>query len=66
MTTPSTKLVQGLQGQRTNAAISLGRPSRPIGSSRMISFDAVIRYNQEGIEGLRDRPKPGRLPTFTF
>jgi transposase len=27
--------------------------------------DAVIRYNQEGLEGLRDRPKPGRPPTLT-
>jgi hypothetical protein len=25
----------------------------------------VIRYNQEGVEGLRDRPKPGRPPTLT-
>jgi hypothetical protein len=27
--------------------------------------DAVIRYNAEGLEGLRDRPKPGRHPALS-
>ena len=28
-------------------------------------MDAVICYNAEGQEGLRDRPKPGRPPALT-
>jgi transposase len=27
--------------------------------------DAVLRYNAEGIAGLRDRPKPGRRPRLS-
>jgi transposase len=27
--------------------------------------DAVVCYNAEGFEGLRDRPKPGRPPALT-
>jgi transposase len=27
--------------------------------------DAVVRYNAEGLDGLRDRSKPGRTPTLT-
>ena len=27
--------------------------------------DAVVRYNAEGMAGLRDRPKPGRRPALT-
>lgn len=27
--------------------------------------DAVVRYNAEGLEGLRDRPKPGRPPALS-
>lgn len=26
--------------------------------------DAVVRYNAEGLKGLRDRPKPGRPPAL--
>src|SRR5438876_4871702 len=35
-----TKLAPGLQSQRTAAAISSGRPSRPMGTSFIISFMA--------------------------
>ena len=35
------------------------------GMERQALRDAVIRYNAEGVEGLRDRPKPGRPPALT-
>lgn len=39
--------------------------ARLAGMERQALRDAVVRYNQEGVEGLRDRPKPGRPPTLT-
>src|ERR687886_168715 len=33
--------------------------ARLAGMERQALRDAVIRYNQEGVDGLRDRPKPG-------
>jgi len=35
------------------------------GMERQALRDAVVRYNAEGLEGLRDRPKPGRPPSLT-
>ncbi len=39
--------------------------ARLAGMERQALRDAVIRSNQEGLAGLRDRPKPGRPPTLT-
>lgn len=39
--------------------------ARLAGMERQALRDAVIRYNQEGLKGLRDRPKPGRPSTLT-
>ena len=39
--------------------------ARLAGMERQALRDAVIRYNAEGLEGLRDRQKPGRPPTLT-
>ena len=39
--------------------------ARLAGMERQALRDAVIHYNAEGLEGLRDRPKPGRPPTLT-
>src|ERR687886_613862 len=34
--------------------------ARLAGMERQALRDAVVRYNQEGLAGLHDRPKPGR------
>jgi transposase len=34
--------------------------ARTAGMDRQTLRDWVIRYNEEGVEGLRDRPRPGR------
>ena len=39
--------------------------ARLAGMERQALRDAVIRYNQEGLKGLRDRPKPGGPSTLT-
>jgi transposase len=39
--------------------------SRLAGMERQALRDAVVRYNAEGLDGLRDRPKLGRTPTLT-
>jgi transposase len=39
--------------------------ARLAGMERQALRDAVVRYNAEGLEGLRDRPKPGRRPALT-
>ena len=38
---------------------------RLAGMERQALRDAVTRYNAEGLEGLEDRPKPGRPPGLT-
>ena len=45
-----------------NALEGMGRAeaARLAGMERQALRDAVVRYNAEGIAGLRDRPKPGR------
>src|SRR5687767_12662465 len=52
-------IANALEGLRRAEAARLA------GMERQALRDAVIRYNQEGLEGLRDRPKPGRPPTLT-
>jgi transposase len=46
-----------------------GLPHREIKRRLNTSVDAVIRwrkrYEQEGIDGLQDRPRPGRPPSFS-
>src|ERR671917_2413169 len=44
---------------------SRAEAARLAGMERQALRDAVIRYNAEGPEGLRDRPKPGRPPALT-
>jgi transposase len=39
--------------------------ARLAGMERQALRDAVVRYNAEGLEGLRDRPKPGRRSALT-
>jgi len=39
-----------------------GRAARQAGMDRQTLRDWVIRFNAEGVEGLRDRPKSGRPP----
>lgn len=44
---------------------SRAEAARLAGMERQALRDAVVRYNAEGLEGLRDRPKPGRYPALT-
>jgi transposase len=41
---------------------SRGAAARAAGAQRQTLRDWVIRYNAEGLAGLKDRPKPGRTP----
>lgn len=43
---------------------SRAEAARLAGMERQAPRDAVVRYNVEGLEGLRDRPKPGRCPSL--
>ena len=45
--------------------MSRERAARQAGMDRQTLRDWVIRFNAEGIEGLRDRPKSGRPPGST-
>src|SRR5918995_6506681 len=45
--------------------VSRAEAARLAGMERQALRDAVTRYNAEGLEGLRDRPKPGRPPALT-
>ena len=45
--------------------MSRAEAARLAGMERQALRDAVVRYNAEGLDGLRDRPKPGRTPTLT-
>jgi transposase len=40
--------------------MSRAEAARLAGMERQALRDAVVRYNAEGLDGLRDRPKPGR------
>jgi transposase len=46
-----------------------GLPHRQIKRQLNSSVDTVLRwrkrYEQQGIDGLQDRPRPGRPPTFS-
>lgn len=46
-----------------------GVPHRQIKRELHTSVDAVVRwrgrYEQEGLDGLKDRPRPGRPPLFS-
>lgn len=44
---------------------SRAEAARLAGMERQALRDAVIRYNEEGVEGLRDRPKSGRRPRLS-
>lgn len=59
MATRMLAVANALEGTtRTTAA-------RLAGMERQALRDAVVRYNAEGLDGLRDRPKPGRPPTLS-
>jgi transposase len=45
--------------------MSRAEAARLAGMERQALRDAVVRYNAEGLDGLRDRPKPGRPPALT-
>src|SRR5919206_700069 len=45
--------------------MSRAEAARLAGMERQALRDAVVRYNAEGLDGLRDRPKPGRTPALT-
>jgi transposase len=44
---------------------SRAEAARLAGMERQAMRDAVVRYNAEGLAGLRDRPKPGRRPALS-
>ncbi len=44
---------------------SRAEAARLVGLERQALCDAVVRFNAEGLAGLRDRQKPGRPPTLT-
>jgi transposase len=44
---------------------SRAEAARLAGMERQALRDAVVRYNAEGLAGLRDRPKPGRRPALS-
>src|ERR687886_1877499 len=44
--------------------MSRAEAARLAGMERQALRDAVLRFNAEGLEGLRDRPKPGRCPAL--
>jgi transposase len=44
---------------------SRAEAARLVGLERQALRDAVIRYNAQGIAGLRDRPKAGRRPRLS-
>ncbi|MFC0407649.1 IS630 family transposase [Roseomonas elaeocarpi] len=45
--------------------LSRAEAARLVGLERQALRDAVTRYNAEGLDGLRDRPKPGRPSTLS-
>lgn len=45
--------------------LSRAEAARLAGMERQALRDAVTRYNAEGLEGLLDRPKPGRPPALS-
>jgi transposase len=45
--------------------MSRAEAARAAGMDRQTLRDWVIRFNAEGVEGLRDQPRPGRRPWMT-
>ncbi|WP_198379550.1 helix-turn-helix domain-containing protein [Roseomonas sp. KE2513] len=45
--------------------LSRAEATRLVGLQRQALHDAVARFNATGLEGLRDRPKPGRPSTLS-
>ena len=45
--------------------LSRAEAARLAGMERQALRDAVIRYNTEGVDGLHDRPRPGRPEALT-
>src|SRR3712207_4605754 len=45
--------------------MSRAEAARLAGMERPALRDAALRFNTEGLEGLRDRPKPGRPPALS-
>src|SRR5918992_1576965 len=56
---------EGPMGAALSIRTDLASPARPPGMERQALRDAVLRFNTEGLEGPRDRPKPGRPPALT-
>ena len=52
-------IANALEGMSRAAA------ARAAGMERQALRDAVVRYNAEGLDGLHDRPTPGRPPALT-
>jgi transposase len=52
-------IANALEGMSRDAA------ARAAGMDRQALRDAVVRYNAEGLDGLYDRPTPGRPPALT-
>jgi len=52
-------IAHALEGARRAEA------ARLVGLERQALRDAVVRFNAEGLAGLRDRPKPGRPPALS-
>lgn len=38
--------------------------ARKVGMARRLVYKWVDRFNHQGLEGLRDKPRPGRKPVF--
>ena len=53
---PAVALALVLEGSSRTAAARAG------GMDRQTLCDRVIRYNEAGVAGLRDRPRSGRRP----
>jgi transposase len=45
--------------------MSRAEAARLVGLERQALRDAVVRFNAEGVDGLRDRPKPGWPPSLS-
>jgi transposase len=45
--------------------MSRAQAARLVGMEQQALRDAVVRFNAEGLDGLRDRQKPGRPPTLS-
>ena len=51
-----------LEGMEHEEAARLAELSRSAGLSRSAAYEWHNRYEEDGIAGLRDRPRPGRQP----